>query len=215
MDSENKKEQLINDIELEMKSNNITNSDIISIDGVQKKEIVSENGKDSFTEIKFVKTENNIDTKESSVKENPKEGYGDLTSIIQNKIKTRNSIEKNKKKNGRALSTSSFISSKEKNPKLKLNLSTLNANKSQISKNKKLKGSSSIQKKINNNTNSKTLKRPKKKNPELFVNKRNENYNLKKNFNGNLTTTRSKRVNFNEVLKRMEEERETAKKKIR
>lgn len=214
MDSENKKEQLINDIELEMKSNNITNSDIISIDGVQKKEIVSENGKDSFTEIKFVKTENNIDTKESSVKENPKEGYGDLTSIIQNKIKTRNSIEKNKKKNGRALSTSSFISSKEKNPKLKLNLSTLNANKSQISKNKKLKGSSSIQKKNNNNINSKTLKRPKKKNPELFVNKRNENYNLKKNFNGNLTTTRSKRVNFNEVLKRMEEERETAKKKL-
>ena len=142
MSSDNKKKELINDIELEMKSNNITNSDIMSIDEIQKKEIISENGKDSFTEIKFIKNENNIDTKESSLKENPKDSYGDLTSIIQNKIKTRNLLEKNKKKNGRALSASSMVSTKEKNKKLKLNLTTSNAKNSQMtsySKNKKAK----------------------------------------------------------------------------
>ena len=219
MSSDNKKKELINDIELEMKSNNITNSDIISIDEIQKKEIISENGKDSFTEIKFIKNENNIDTKESSLKENPKESYGDLTSIIQNKIKTRNLLEKNKKKNGRALSASSMMSTKEKNKKLKLNLTTSNAKNSQMtsySKNKKTKESLSLPKKINKiNNNSKTIKKPIKKNPQLFINKPNaNNNNNKKILNGNLTTKRNKKNTFDNVLKRFDQEKETANKRF-
>ena len=56
-------EQFINDIELEMKSNHNTNSDILSIDEIPKREIIiSENGTtDPYTEIKLIKQEKNDD----------------------------------------------------------------------------------------------------------------------------------------------------------
>ena len=62
MSSNNGNKYLLNDIELEMKSNHNTNSDIISLDDdIPKKEIIYENGKSEFTEteIKFIKKENN------------------------------------------------------------------------------------------------------------------------------------------------------------
>ena len=137
MSSSNENKYLLNDIELEMKSNHNTNSDIISLDDdIPKKEIIYENGKSEFTEteIKFIKKENNInkennennnnnDKKENiseknndnsitknekslNEKENKKDVFGDLTSIIKDKIKTRNIKENNKNKKIRLLSAS-------------------------------------------------------------------------------------------------------------
>ena len=137
---DNKKEELINDIELEMKSNNNTNSDILSIDDMPKKEIINNDDKsDPYTEIKLIKKEeenniidNNKENKDKDIdklEENKSEKpsvppseqsrniFGDLTSIIKDKIKTRNMKENNKNKKIRQLSAPA-ISTEEKNKKI-------------------------------------------------------------------------------------------------
>lgn len=235
----------LNDLELEMKSNNISNSDIVSIDDdIRKKEIKYENGKlDSFTEIQFIQKEkdknikeDNIDNKnmienksdknndnsstkdEKSTIDNKKDIFGDLTSIIKNKIQARNEKENKKKKKLRLLSAPSKISieqegkekdysvfsltTKSKNSKIEYNIS-----------NKIKKANSSVPK----NSNIKKIKKP-KKNPELFINKKigkNDNNTISIN-NGNLTTKRDgkKKINFNDVLKRFDEEKKTAQKRF-
>ena len=73
MSSSNRNKYLLNDIELEMKSNHNTNSDIISLDDdIPKKEIIYENGKSEFTEteIKFIKKENNINKENNETNNN-------------------------------------------------------------------------------------------------------------------------------------------------
>ena len=217
-------EELIKSIDLVMKSNHNTNSDIISLDDMPKKEIISEKGtSDPYTEIKFTNQnsnneEDNTDTnniiiihkelKENlEIKDNQKDVFGDLTSIIKNKIKTRNMQENNKNKKVRLLSASSAISTTEKNKKMNINLSlTSRTNLSTSKNNNKIKKTSSIQK----NKNSKILKKT-KKNPEIFVNK------TKSGIKNNNTTAKketSRKVNFNDVLKRFDEEKQTAKKRF-
>lgn len=229
MSSNNINKELLTEIELEMKSNNDTNSDIMSIDNdIKKKEIISENGKSEFTEIKFIKkyieTNNNINDEHSN-KINNEDEFGDLTSIIKNNIKTRNTMENNKNKKIRLLSASSILSTEEKKKKCYNNLKLISTTREKNprvlpnSKNKKLKPNLSMPKyninKMNKNNN--TLKDIKKvnknrKNVELFINK---NKDREKNF-GNLTTRKDekKKTNFNEVLKRFEEENKAAKKRL-
>ena len=210
MISNNVNKELLNDIELEMKSNNNTNSDIISIDDIPKKEIIS----DSYTEIKFIKNEKNNDNENndndndnnnkkeniseknndnSSTKDDKsnkeKDIFCDLTFIIKDKIRTRNIKENNKKKKIRLLSAPS-TDTKNKNLFNNLNPpSTTTSKKAQILYNPKLnktKDNSSVPK----NNNVKNIKKS-KKNPELFINKKNNNYENNKNENiGNLTTKR-------------------------
>lgn len=232
-----KNKELINDIDLEMKSNYNTNSDILSIDEIPKKEIIiSENGTtDPYTEIKMTKQEKNVDKnidnnkknnnnqnnsinnnilKENlEVKEKPKDIFGDLSLIIKDKIKTRNTKENNKNKKKRVLSASSIISTEEKNRKLKINMNLKMPSNTICSKNKitKTKTSLSVPKKINNTKKIKKIK----KNPEIFINKNID----KKEKNGNLTERKEKkenhkRIKFNDVLKRFNEEEKKGKEKF-
>ena len=243
---DNKKEELINDIELEMKSNNNTNSDILSIDDMPKKEIINNDDKsDPYTEIKLIKKEeenniidNNKENKDKDIdklEENKSEKpsvppseqsrniFGDLTSIIKDKIKTRNMKENNKNKKIRQLSAPA-ISTEEKNKKININMptpSTTKGSKTDVihySKNNKTKASASLQKKDNNNNNKSEKTKKNKKNPELFINKRNNNNkNDDNNQNNGILTTRKnneKKINFNDVLKRFDEEKQLAKKKF-
>ena len=215
-------EDLINDIELEMKSNHNTNSDILSIDEIPKKEIISENGTtDPYTEIKIIKQEkkdknddnnyknnnsinnnNNILKENLDIKEKQKDIFGDLSSIIKEKIKTRNIKESNKNKKKRVLSASAAISTEEKNRKLKININLKIPSSTICSQNKKTKTKTSLSVPKNYNNSKKTKKT--KKNPEIYVNK---NIGKKKN-NGNLTERKEnqKKINFNDVLKRFGEE---------
>ena len=236
MSSSNRNKYLLNDIELEMKSNHNTNSDIISLDDdIPKKEIIYENGKSEYTEIKFIKKENNINkennetnnnnndkkeniskknndnsiTKEEkslNEKENKKDVFGDLTSIIKDKIKTRNIKENNKNKKIRLLSASSILSTEAKKKKYLNNLSSTTKSKNSTiiynSKTKNIKANSSVPK---NNNNSKIIKKT-KKNPELFINK---NKKIEKNEN-----LEKRKINFDDVLKRFDEEKKTAKKRF-
>ena len=223
-----KNEEFIKNIDLEMKSNHNTNSDIISLDDdFQKKEIVSENcNSDRYIEIKFTKqnstkeeednTENNInnDKENKELKENleekdkQKEVFGDLSSIIKSKIKTRNTKENNKNKKIRLLSASSALSTNEKKKKMNYNMNLTSRQNLHTYKNKNnIKQNSSVPK----NKNIKTLKKP-KKNPEIFVNK--TEINSKNNNNSTVKKEETKKINFKEVLKRFDEEKEKAKKRF-
>ena len=215
--------ELIKDIELEMKSSHNTNSDIISIGEISKKELAYENGSsDPYTEVLLTKKENNIDENKElkvnfsmeeplTINMNSKDMFGDLTSIIKDKIKTRNAKENNKNKKIRLSSSSAAISTKEKNKRLnnRLNLSSTTF----FSNKKKASGSSSVPKTYR----SKILKKT-KKNPELFVNKNaNKSAINSKNINkGSLTAKKKdgKKINFNDVLKRFDEEKNNAKKRF-
>ena len=221
-----KNEDLIKNIDLEMKSEHNTNSDIISLDDMPKKIIISDNCiSDRYTEIKFTKqnstneeednTDNNnmnIDTGNKELKEKleierkSKDIFGDLTSIIKDKIKTRNTKDNNKKKKIRLLSASSALSTNEKKKKINFNMNLTSRTNLQTYKNKnKSKPNSSAPK----NKNSKILKKP-KKNPEIFVNK---NKNNSKNSN-TIKKEEAKKINFKEVLKRFDEEKKTAMKRF-
>ena len=107
-----------------MKSNNNTNSEVLSIGDMPKKEIIEhdKNESDPYTEIKLIKKEidNNLKLQTTSeiIPEKSKDGFGDLTSIIRNNIKMRNMKENNKNKKLRNFSSSSKISTKEKNKKM-------------------------------------------------------------------------------------------------
>ena len=245
MSSNNGNKYLLNDIELEMKSNHNTNSDIISFDDdIPKKEIIYENGKSEFTEteIKFIKKENNInkeniennnnndkkeniseknndnsitkDEKSLNEKVNKKDVFGDLTSIIKDKIKTRNIKENNKNKKIRLLSASSILSTEAKKKKYINNLpSTTKSKNSTIiynSKTKNIKANSSVPK---NNNNSKIIKKT-KKNPELFINKIKKNEKNEKTQNLTARKEEKRKINFDDVLKRFDEEKKTAKKRF-
>ena len=227
MSSNNGNKELLNDIELEMKSNIDTNSEIISIDEIPKKEIIDDNEKaDSYKELKLMlnenkngtndnnakkeniseKNNNNNSTKDDkSYKENQNEIFGDLTSIIKDKIRARNIKENDKKKKIRLLSSSS-MDQKNKKPIPNLNVpSTTKSKKTQIiynSKNIKIKSNSSVPKNNNNIKNNKKTKI----NPELFINKKNENNTTRKE--------EKKKINFDDVLKRFDEEKKTAQKRF-
>ena len=221
-----KNEELIKNIDLEMKSDHNTNSDIISLDDMPKKIIISENCiSDRYTEIKFTKQNSsneeedntdinniNINTENKELKENlemkekSKDIFGDLTSIIKDKIKTRNTKDNNKKKKIRLLSASSALSTNEKKKKINFNMNLTSRTNLQTYKNKnKSKPNSSASK----NKNTKILKKP-KKNPEIFVNK---NKNNSQN-SSTIKKEEAKKINFKEVLKRFDEEKKTAKKRF-
>ena len=191
--------ELIKDMELEMKSSHNTNSDIISISEISKKELAYENGSsDPYTEVTLTKKDNNIDENKDlkvnfsmeeplTIKMNSKDMFGDLTSIIKDKIKTRNAKENNKNKKKRFSSSSAAIPTKEKNKRLnnRLNLSSTTI----FSNKKKTTGTSSVPKTYR----SKILKKS-KKNPELFVNKNaNKSAINSKNINNGSLTAKKKR----------------------
>ena len=217
--------EIIKDIELEMKSNHNTNSDFISIGEISKKEIAIENASsDPYTEVTLNKKENNIEENKElrvnfSMEEhlaldiNTNDMFGDLTSIIKDKIKmkaTRNAKGNNKNKKIRLSTASAEISTKEKNKRLNNRNNRLNLSSTSIFSTKKKPISTSSVPKI---YRSKILKKP-KKNPELFVNK-NTSAN-KSAINGALTSKKKdrKKINFNDVLKRFDEEKNAAKKKF-
>ena len=229
MSINDRKEELINDLELEMKSNNNTNSEIISIDEMPKKEIIEhdKSSSDPYTEIKLIKKEidNNLKLQSPSqiITEKPKDGFGDLTSIIRNKIKSKNNLENNKTKKLRFNSASKISTAdKKKRMNLDLNTSTTKTNYSIVSNGSKVlrtKGNSSMPKNKNNNKNNTNIKKG-KKNPELYVNKGGADKNKKGNLKthnsqssmdkGSTTTKKSKKINFNDVLKRFDEEKKLA-----
>jgi hypothetical protein len=228
MSINDRKEELINNLELEMKSNHNTNSEIISIDEMPKKEIIEhdKSSSDPYTEIKLIKKEidNNLKLQSPSqiITEKPKDGFGDLTSIIRNKIKSKNMLETNKTKKLRFNSASKISTAdKKKRMNLDLNTSTTKSNYSNATNGSKVlrtKGNSSMPK--NKNKNNTNIKKG-KKNPELYVNKgvdKNKKGNLKTHNsqstigNGSMTTKKSKKINFNDVLKRFDEEKKLAQK---
>ena len=234
-------EELINNIELEVKSENNSNSEALSADDLPKKEIISDNNNNSdpYTEMQLVSKNSNNDNqnndkikaKEEEIEKdkspettNLKDAFGDLTSIIKDKIKAKVK-ENNKPKKTRVLSASgmSGITNADKNNKLNeskhssivntvANSSAANIDSySKNTKNKKIKANISAPK---NNKNEITKKNKKK--AELFINKKkNENYDSMKN-NGNLTSRKNdtKKSNFNEVLKRFEEDKKAKEKKL-
>ena len=105
MSTEKQNEELINNIELEVKSDNNSNSEALSVDDLPKKEIISKNNNksDPYTEIKLLtkKNSNNkienkdkINTKEKRKEKSTtpiklKDALGDLTPIIKEKIKAK------------------------------------------------------------------------------------------------------------------------------
>ena len=229
------KEKLINDIDLEMKSNHNTNSDILSIDEMPKKEIIiSENGTtEQYTEIKMIKREknekngdyiNNNNSKDDNInnnilkdnleiKEKTKDIFGDLSSIIKDKIKTRNIKENNKNKKKRVLSASSAISTEEKNKILKINMKLKMPSSTIYSKSKKAQNKSNLSAPKNYKISNKNKKI--KKNPEIFINKNTD----KKEKKGNLIERKErkenqKKIKLNDVLKRFNEEEKKGKEKF-
>ena len=234
-------EELINNIELEVKSENNSNSEALSADDLPKKEIISDNNNNSdpYTEMQLVSKNSNNDNqnndkikaKEEEIEKdkspettNLKDAFGDLTSIIKDKIKAKVK-ENNKPKKTRVLSASgmSGITNADKNNKLNeskhssivntvANSSAANIDSySKNTKNKKIKANISAPK----NSKDEITKKNKKK-AELFINKKkNENNDSMKN-NGNLTSRKNdtKKSNFNEVLKRFEEDKKAKEKKL-
>ena len=206
MSKEIKNPNLLNDIDLEMKSNYNTNSDIISGDDTQNKE--SKNVKsEAYSEFKSSKgdlTNNDDNYNKSAIKEtnhitkNKMNIFGDLTDIIKDKIK-KNNIKN--KKNVRLLSSSSVLSTEEKRKRIKNfpYIQNSKTNHSQIlSSSKSKKGNPIIFNKKNN--------KKRKINPALFVNKKNNIRTKNKTNNDNLKTE-SKKINFKDVLLRFEEEK--------
>ena len=247
MSTEKPNEELINNIELEVKSDNNSNSEALSVDDLPKKEIISKNNNksDPYTEIKLLtkKNSNNkienkdkINTKEKRKEKSTtpiklKDALGDLTPIIKEKIKAKVK-ENNKVKKTRGLSVSGISSTRylERNNKIldSMQSSRLNTfsntnygnmdsnskNKKNIKNLKNLKSKANISAPKKNTKNDKTKKIKKK--AELFVNKkRNDKTDLMK-MNGNLTSWKNekKNIKFNDVLKRFEEEKKTAKKRF-
>ena len=172
--------------------------------------------------IKAKEEENEKDKSPAST--NLKDAFGDLTSIIKDKIKAKVK-ENNKPKKNRVLSVSgmSGIAKAEKNNKINESMQSslvntvANSNTANIdsysknTKNKKIRANISAPK---NNKDEITKKNKKK--AELFINKKkNENNDSMKN-NGNLTSRKNdaKKSNFNEVLKRFEEEKKAKEKKL-
>ena len=213
MSKEIKNPNLLNDIDLEMKSNYNTNSDIISGDDTQNKE--SKNVKsEAYSEFKSSKgdlTNNDDNYNKSAIKEtnhitkNKMNIFGDLTDIIKDKIK-KNNIKN--KKNVRLLSSSSVLSTEEKRKRIKNfpYIQNSKTNHSQIlSSSKSKKGNPIIFNKKNN--------KKRKINPALFVNKKNNIRTKNKTNNDNLKTE-SKKINFKDVLLRFEEEKKNAQRKF-
>jgi hypothetical protein len=237
-------EELLNNIELEVKSENNSNSEALSADDLPKKEIISNNNNNSdpYTEVQLVSNNSNNDKNENNEKikakeeenekdkspasTNLKDAFGDLTSIIKDKIKAKVK-ENNKPKKNRVLSVSGMScianANAEKNNKINESMQSslvntvANSNTANIdsysknTKNKKIRANISAPK---NNKDEITKKNKKK--AELFINKKkNENNDSMKN-NGNLTSRKNdaKKSNFNEVLKRFEEEKKAKEKKL-
>jgi hypothetical protein len=129
-------------------------------------------------------------------------------------------LETNKTKKLR-FNSASIISTADKKKRMHLDLNTSFAkstisNVTNGSKVLRTKGNSSMPK--NKNKNNTNIKKG-KKNPELYVNKgvdKNRKGNLKTHnsqstiSNGSMTTKKSKKINFDDVLKRFDEEKKLA-----
>ena len=233
-------EELINNIELEVKSDNNFSSEALSVEDLPKKEIISNNNNksDSYTEIKLLTKRNSnnnnkiekndkIQTKEKGKEKvktpiKLKDAFGDLTAIIKQKIKAKMKIN-NKAKKTRVLSVSgiSSITNVDKNNKIINSMQSsrfntiANSNSGYMDSYSKIKENKKLKSNISATKNNKNEKIQKvKKKAELFINKKRNDKNDLMKINGNLTSRKPgiKNMKFNDVLKRFEEEKKAGKK---
>ena len=189
------KKDLLKNLELDVVSNKDINSDISSLNK-ESINLTKNNG--------INKPKNNLEI------------FGDLTSIIQNKIRlktlSKNNITNNRNKsdikNNSALLTFDETKRKGKekssdNLNIHTNINNINLNSSTTKDNSQI------------SINSNKIKTKKKKiNPELFINKRNQKDNKNINKIETISIENPKKFNCKSMLDRFEEEQKKASKKF-